>query len=182
MEWGIAGIIPRICISPGEFFEEVNDRESGQSASLFFFIVVLTAGKLPEKFVQPDAYSLKPGVTGIDVIEFGIILILLAPILLHIVTGIEYVSLWLVTEEDEGVDRTLRAVAYGSAPAVLSWIPYVGILAWYGVYLTYVGTRVGHGLERWKAVAVTIVPSVLVFGLAFSGFRNLRVILKLAGI
>ncbi|MDY6779882.1 MAG: YIP1 family protein [Halobacteria archaeon] len=129
--------------------------------------------------VSSSASSSSPDqiLTGAD--AFGVFVfvagaVLLAAPLLHVVTAFEYLLLWTVTEKDEGVDRTLRAVAYSAAPAVFSWIPFAGIVSVYGVYLLYVGVKEGHGIRGWKAAAVVAVPAVLVFGVGFSGFERGR--------
>jgi hypothetical protein len=59
-------------------------------------------------------------------------------------------------------DDTFRILAYASATAVFSWIPFVGILA--GLYMIYVvvigGTKV-HKISTLKSVVAVVMPVVI---------------------
>lgn len=152
-----------VVVGPRAFFAEVNERERGQRRALGFFAVVLLIGRLP---------GLAVGRGPLGIAAMAAILLLLSPVVLHVLTGAQYLVLWLVTTEDEGVDRTLRALAYGSAPGVLAAAPFLGVASFVGLYPVTVGLAEGHGIPRWRAAAAAAGPALLLFGLVFGGFED----------
>lgn len=154
---------------PYGFFNEVNQKETGQRKALFFFVFVAVLAKTPEYILE--------GIDPYRFVVFGALILLLSPVFLHILTGLQYLMLWVFTPKDKGVDRALRAVAYGAAPAVFSWIPILGIIAVYGVYLQYVGIRVGHSMGRARAVTAVLLPATALYGWGFRGFYFVRQLL-----
>lgn len=73
-----------------------------------------------------------------------------------------------------GFEPTFRAVAYGLAPAVLFWVPRLGILAaLYALYLQVRGTERVHALDAVPAVLSVVIAAaatmLLVAGLG--GYR-----------
>src|SRR4028118_524905 len=52
----------------------------------------------------------------------------------------------VVGATDAGFGATFRVAAYTSVTSLVSWIPFIGgLLALYGIYLSAVGIRGGHG-------------------------------------
>lgn len=159
-----------VVLDPYGFFREINDEETGQRHALFFFTGVVLLARLPDVVLN--------GTTPFEFLLIAAVILLLSPAVLHVLSGIQYLALWLAAPDDMGVDRTLRAVAYGAAPAVVAWVPVAGVVAFYGAYLQYVGIRVGHGLPRWRAAAAAAVPAVLLYGLVFNVFARLESLLR----
>lgn len=160
----------RVVLDPNGFFRDVNEEETGQRHALFFFTGVVLLARLPDVILN--------GTTPFEFLLIAAVILLLSPPVLHVLSGIQYLALWLAASSDRGVDRTLRAVAYGAAPAVLAWVPVIGVIAFYGAYLQYVGLRAGHELSRWRAAAAAAVPAVLLYGLVFNGFHRLESLLR----
>lgn len=150
-----------VVFHPRLFFRSVNERDRGQRAALGFFAVVVLVARLPEFVVAGDPAR---------IVAVAAILLLLSPVVLHFLTGLQYLLLWLVTDEDAGVDRTLRALAYGSAPGVLAAAPYLGAASFVGIYAVAVGLQEGHGLGPLRATVGASLPGLLLFGLVFDGF------------
>ncbi|MDY7081650.1 MAG: YIP1 family protein [Halobacteria archaeon] len=159
-----------VMVNPYGFYSTINAEERGQKNGLVFFVLVTLVARVPT-FYEGNANMFKFAV-------LTAVLLLVSPALLHIITGIQYLALWLVTDEDRGVDRTLRAVAYSTAPAVVAWIPGVGIVALYGVYLQYVGIREGHKIGRVRAAVAVAVPAVLLYSVGYLGYENARFVLR----
>lgn len=68
-----------------------------------------------------------------------------------------------------GFEPTFRVVAYGLAPAVLFWVPRLGILAaLYALYLHVRGTERVHALEAVPAV-LSVVLAAVATGLLIAG-------------
>ncbi|XGI83170.1 YIP1 family protein [Halorutilales archaeon Cl-col2-1] len=154
-----------VVTQPREFFSRVNHERAGQRDALVFVVLVALVSEVPT--------AVPEGV--VDAAGVSVAVLLLSPAVLHIASGVVYGLVWLATERDEGVDTTVRAVAYSTAPAVVSWLPYVRLpAAVYGFYLLYTGIREGHGVGRARALGVASVPGLLVFGVVFSGFEGAR--------
>lgn len=63
-----------------------------------------------------------------------------------------------------GFEATYRVVAYASAPSVLFWMPFVGILAWlYGAYLIVRGLERIHGYDTTRAVLTLALGLVVLW-------------------
>jgi hypothetical protein len=72
----------------------------------------------------------------------------------------------------QGVVRTIQILMYAATPFfLLGWIPYVAVfgLVW-AVLLCIIGLMVLQEMEVWKAVAVVVIPTILVIGGLFTGF------------
>lgn len=151
-----------VVVRPRPFFRRVNDEERGQRAALTFFAAALLLGRIRAVAASGDP---------LRAAAIAALLLLLSPVVLHVVTALQYLAVWLVTESDEGVDRTLRAVAYGSAPGVLAAAPYLGAVSFVGVGLVAVGVAEGHGLSVSRGLAASAVPSLVLFGVVFGGFE-----------
>lgn len=164
-----------VLVNPVELFEWVNQEERGQSSALAFFISVALISKVPEYVVyQLSSSSVSINTDPVNVFLFAVLVLLFSPVFLHIVTAFQYLLLWFVTDEDEGVDNTLRALAYGSAPALLAWVPVIGVIAaLYSLYLISIGIRVGHRISRLRAFIISLFPWLLLVGVGFSGFQSL---------
>lgn len=66
-----------------------------------------------------------------------------------------------------GFPETYRAFAYAAAPAVISWIPLLNLIAGiYGLFLMRLGLERAQGLESKKAIAVIAIWLITMVGLA----------------
>ncbi len=64
---------------------------------------------------------------------------------------------------DQGVTKTIQVLMYATTPFfLLGWIPYISILGLiWAVVLCVIGLHVLQNIPVWKAVAVIVVPTVL---------------------
>jgi hypothetical protein len=94
--------------------------------------------------------------------------------------------LLIVRPRHEGYEATFRAVAYASAIQVFSWLAFVPILGIlvviaigiYNVVLTVIGIREMHATTTGRAVAVVLIPVIVVGILIFVvGFAIAAIIL-----
>lgn len=151
-----------VVTGPRTFFATVNDEERGQRAALLFFGAVLLVGRAP---LLADREPLAAAAVVA-------LLVLLSPAVLHVATAVLYLSLWPLVDEDRGVDRTLRAVAYGSAPGIVGVVPKLGVVGFVGGYLIAVGVVEGHETSMRRAAIATVPTALLVFGIVFGGFED----------
>ena len=93
---------------------------------------------------------------------FLILLPLFAILGLYLGAAIQHFFVFLFVRERKGYWGTFPVVAYGSALALLSWIPVLGYLATiYGIYVTTVGLREMHGTTTARALLATLVPALI---------------------
>lgn len=72
---------------------------------------------------------------------------------------------------EQGVTRTFQVLMYAVTPFFLiGWIPYISILGiiW-AVVLCIIGLTVLQNIPTWKAVAIILIPTVMVFIGVFCG-------------
>ena len=64
-------------------------------------------------------------------------------------------------------EGTVRFASYASAPAVLSWVPLLGLIAGiYGLYLYIVGGSFVHKVSMGKSAIAVLLPTILIILLA----------------
>ncbi len=153
--------------SPSDLFEKVNREEMGQKKALYFFLLISVIYKSLD-------FALIQGREPVEVVALTILVLLFSPIILHIATGIQYIFLWVIIDRDKGVDRTLRSIAYGSAPGLLAWIPFLGVVCFYGIFIQYIGIKQSHELTRIQGLVVSLPISITLYGYLFGGFDSLR--------
>jgi hypothetical protein len=60
-------------------------------------------------------------------------------------------------------EGTVRFLSYASAPMVLSWIPFLGLIAGiYGLYLYIVGGMTVHNVSMGKSAIAVLLPTILI--------------------
>lgn len=97
-----------------------------------------------------------------------------APLALHfaIIIGVLVILLPLA-DERAGVSETVQVIAYATAPCVFAGLPIPVIrvvCTAYGAALLVVGTSEVHDIGLGRAAIAGALPTILVFGYAFSGF------------
>jgi hypothetical protein len=83
--------------------------------------------------------------------------------------------LLIVRPSHAGYEATFRAVAYASALQILAWLGYIPILgivvgiaiAIYNVVLSVIGIREMHATTTGRAVAVVLIPVIIIGILIF---------------
>ena len=92
----------------------------------------------------------------------------LAPLVLFLVAGVLHLCLMLVGGARQGLEATIRVVAYSESATLLAIVPLCGGLAgtlWMLV-LYVIGLRELHGTSTSRAVLAVILPVFLCCGLA----------------
>ncbi len=77
---------------------------------------------------------------------------------LTLLTALYHMLLSLAGGNKNGITVTLRVIAYSSSAALLMLVPFVGLLAavLYGMVLTLIGIKYGHGISWPKAIFVSL--------------------------
>lgn len=179
-------------MAPHRFFRSAISA-GDQAPGLTFAIVVVLVHATPRILLFP------PGTRPLSmrVLALLLVVVFLTPVVLHLCAAVETVVLIGLVEDRAGVSQTVQVLGYAAAPCALSGIPLtalcVGIpglcavsseliaVLWlgtavYGAVLLVIGTAVIHETSILRAVAVTAVPSWMVFGYGFRGIHALEVL------
>jgi hypothetical protein len=105
------------------------------------------------------------GTKGFGSFLVGIILAPIgAAIGLFIGAGILHLLVMLIVGSgNSGYEGTFRVSAYSSVTSLVSWIPFIGVIAsLYGIYLAIVGIREVHNTTTGRAALVVLIPAAIV--------------------
>jgi hypothetical protein len=143
------GVLRRVVTEPRRFFEEMPVTGGLQNPTVFLLACLVICG-IGFLIVGPRGLALWIIVLGLIRTFVGAFVLML--VARHVFHG------------TGDYEATYRAVAYGSAPVVLAWIPFVRpLVALYALFLVIVGLERAQGFDATKAV-LTILLSILVLG------------------
>lgn len=106
------------------------------------------------------------------VLFVAVVVLIVAPTILHLVAAVQTLALIATVRERRGVSQTVQVIAYASAPCAVAAVPIPGLRAFcaaYGVGLLVVGLSTVHGTTFGRAAIAGAVPAVLLFGYVFGG-------------
>jgi len=98
--------------------------------------------------------------------------VLIAPAGIHLTAALQTVLLMAVVENRAGVSETVQVICYALAPCAAVGAPSVWVQALvvlWGTGLLVLGVASVHDIHPAAALAVVVVPAVLVFGYGFGG-------------
>ncbi|MFB6146925.1 MAG: YIP1 family protein [Halobacteriaceae archaeon] len=147
-----------------------------QAPALAFAMAVAAVAGVTRLALVPAS---RPDLGGPPLVDaaatLGVVVVLVAPLVLHLVAAVQTAVLLLVVPEPrrDGVSGTVQVVAYASAPCVAAGVPVpavVAAVAAWGAVLLVVGIAVRNDLSGPRAAAVAALPAALLFGYAWRGF------------
>ncbi|WP_396613321.1 YIP1 family protein [Haloferax sp. S1W] len=166
---------------PRQFFED-GVAPGDQAPGLVFAIAVaLVYQGLQFVFVPTTIPELGGGATVSALVALLVIALFVAPLLLHLTAAIQTALLIPLLSRRAGVSETVQVIAYAAAPCVFAGVPVPAVQAvcvLYGAALLAIGISVVHQTSISKALIATAVPSGVVFGYAFGGFRALTALVE----
>ncbi len=180
---GLFQTIKRAMFSPRLFFQVMP--LTGLVKPLIFFILISELQVVAELFWQqaglrplmPPLPGYAPGDPtvsgGIDFVSIVLQPLILAPIL-FLGAGINHLFLALTGAANRGYEATFRALAYSSAPFVLSLLPVIGPLggwAWSTV-ITVIAFRYVHRTTYTRVIGALLIPLVMTGVLVFYWLQN----------
>lgn len=165
-----------VLVRPRRFFRAAV-APGDQAPGLTFLLSVVLVAAVTRALLVPGAYALE-GVSRPLAAAFWIslLVLLVAPLGLHLVSALQTLILMAVTEDRAGISQTVQVIAYSTAPCVVAGVPVPAvqlIAACYGAVLLIVGLRIVHGTSAVRTVIAGAVPAALVFGYGFRGFAAL---------
>lgn len=141
-----------IIVSPREFFDAM-PLEGGLKDPVLFMLIVSVASSL--------------GILLITMKPLQALQELIVRILISFVSSAYLLVLSRGFGGTGSFEGTYRAFAYASAPMMISWIPFLNLIAAiYGLFLMRLGLERAHGLPTPRAIGVIAIWLVTMIGLA----------------
>lgn len=158
--------VKRVILQPSQFFSGIA-RNGDFLNPLIFALICLEVTTILGGIIAIVGISGNQSIGGL--IGAMIFAPIAGAILLFIWAGILHLLVMLIVGSgNAGFEATFRTVSYSSAPALVSWIPFIGaLLNLYSIYLAIVGIREMHNTSTGKAALVVLIPVavVLILGL-----------------
>ncbi len=177
---GIARAWLEVLIRPQRFFR-VGVAPGDQAPGLTFLLTVVFVAETSRYVLVADAY---PSLSVSPVLEavfwLSVVVLLVAPLGLHLVSALQTLFLVVAVEQRAGISETVQVIAYASAPCVVAGIPVAplqAVAACYGGVLLVIGLRIVHDTSLARAAIAGFVPAVLVFGYGFGGLDALATVI-----
>lgn len=163
-----------VILHPTRFFQ-TGVAPGDQAPGLFFAIAVTAVAAGTHLMTRPE-YATLVGDSEMTslLLVFIVYVVLVGPVVLHLVAAIQTVALVALVPERGGISETVQIIAYASAPCALAGLPVPGLrllVAVWGAALLVIGTVVVHDADPVRAVVVTVIPGLLVFGYGFGGVQ-----------
>lgn len=169
-----------VLVRPRRFFQTVV-APGEQAPGLTFAMAVVLVEETIRYLVTPSAV---PGITEnrvvAAVVAVAVAVVLITPAVLHLLTAIQTLLLFLLAPDRAGVSETVQILGYATAPCVAAGVPVLEVTVFsvlWGSGLVFVGLRVVHTMAWWRAIAAGVVPAGLIFGYGFRGFDALAALL-----
>lgn len=174
--YGLLRAWVEVLVRPTRFFR-AGVSPGDQGPGLTFAMAVVAVEETSRLALVPGAVpSLVGGQLASGALLVGLATLLVAPLALHLVAGVQILLLRPLVADRAGVSETVQVLAYAAAPCVFVGVPEPTIRVLgglYGSWLLVVGLATVHGTSRWRAAAAGAVPAVLVFGYGFRGVAAL---------
>ena len=172
-------VVRGVLVEPARFFAGLGEPDPDRVKGPLVFALICYAVSLPLSFLVAPFDPLMPeradpttglfsfaqdnlGLALALAVLFLILLPLLAVLGVYLGAAIQHFFVFLFVKQRRGYWGTFPVVAYGSALALLSWVPVLGYLATlYGVYVTALGLREMHGTSTVRALLAALVPALI---------------------
>lgn len=178
---GVARAWIEVCVRPRRFFR-AGVAPGDQAPGLTFAMAVVLIEEAARMALVPDAI---PAVAGGPLVSAGlsiaVAVVLVAPVAIHLVAGLQTAILAVLTRDRGGVSETVQVIGYAIAPCAAAGpaIPELRALcAVYGAILLWIGLATVHDLRWWRAALAGAIPAAIVFGYGFRGFAAAATLLS----
>lgn len=195
---GLLGLVRAwltVIVRPRRFFRD--NIAAGDQAPGLVFAIAVTLIHTATRF----AFASPSETRSVPLLALILLLValLVTPVALHLVAALETAFLIPLAKSRGGVSQTVQVIAYAVAPCALSGVSLRALcvlpdtlalcslsgvivpVLWlatavYGAALLVIGTVVVHDTSVPRAVVVTALPSLLVFGYGFRGIHALELL------
>ncbi|WP_418282091.1 YIP1 family protein [Halorubrum sp. DTA98] len=183
---GIARAWVEVLVRPRRFFATVVT-PGDQAPGLTFAVVVATAFTVGWILTEPAVVPhITESVPLSALVVVAVVLVLAAPVGLHLTAAVAVVSLLVASVERRdgirfrergGVSETVQIVAYASAPLGIAGPPIPELRVVCGAYaaaLLVVGIRIVHGTTPVRTLIAGVPPALLGFGVGYRVIAAVR--------
>ena len=171
------GLITR----PRQFFREDVEPDRHLPALAFAMLVVAISETLRLALV-PDAHPVFGGLAVPSALLWLVAVVLVVtPIVLALVTAVQTLLVKAFVDDPGDPTETAQIVAYATAPCVLAGVPIPEVTALvviWGTVLLAIGVSEVHGPWFEPALALSAIPSAIVFGFGFRGIGAVETLLR----
>lgn len=172
-----------VLVHPQAFFRE-SVAPGDQSAGLTFALTVVAVYVSTRASFSPEMIPIFSGFPRLSTLLIvGLLVVLVAPLVLHLVAAIQTLVLVPFVDDRAGVSETVQVFSYATAPCVLAGLPIPTVqvaCTLYGAVLATVGVSIRHDISFTRSVVFTAIPNLVVFGSAFGGLAAInRVVIPL---
>lgn len=178
---GLARTWVELIVRPRQFFREGVEPDRHVPALAFAMLVVAVSETLRLVLV-PDAHPVFGGLAVPSALLWLAVVVLVGtPIALALVTAVQTLLLKPFVDDPGDPTETVQIVAYATAPCVLAGVPIpevTALVALWGAVLLALGISEVHGPWFEPALALSAIPSAIVFGVGFRGFAAVETLLR----
>lgn len=187
---GIARAWIEVLVRPRRFFR-VGVAPGDQAPGLVFAVCVVAVASalrlaLAGETIVGAPYPTLGGQRRLSIaLVFAVIVMLVAPLVLHLAAALQTLLLLPFAPDRAGVSETVQVIGYATAPCLFVGLPAPAIqclAAGYGAVLFAVGVSELHAVSILRAVLLCALPAAAVFGIGFGGFEALETALQVWGI
>lgn len=161
-----------VCVRPRRFFR-TGIAPADQAPGLTFAACVVFVAATTHALTAPDPYPVLAGQpVASGVLWVGLLVVLVAPLVLHLLAAVETVLLIVLVPDRGGISETVQVIAYASAPCVLAGVPIPELrvlCTLYASILLILGFAEVHDASLPVAVGLSVIPALVAFGYGFGG-------------
>jgi len=166
-------------VAPGDQAPALTFAVAVAAAYALGWIVSLGAGVVPEIVVSVPVSA---------AILFLLVVVLVAPVGLHLTAAVATLSVILASVEFDdgialrdrgGVSETVQVVAYASSPMALAGPPIPELRVVCGAYaaVLLIGFRIVHGTTLLRTLVAGVPPALLGYGVGYRVFAAVRTLI-----
>lgn len=183
---GLARAWIEVLVRPRRFFR-VGVAPGDQAPGLLFAVVVVALASLLRLTLAGETIVGAPYPTfgGRRVLSIvlvlSVIVILVAPLALHLTAALQTVLLLAFAPDRAGISETVQVIGYATAPCVFVGVPVPTIrllAAGYGTVLFAIGISERHAVSMARALVLCALPAAAAFGIGFGGFEATGTVLS----
>ncbi len=167
-----------VMLEPTTFFEKLSTKTSYREPSSFYLktqallllVALIYLGEIVISDISSTQSAIVTIIGGIAGVIIFIGFIVLYPITLLLSWGFLFVQtaiihlFVLLFGGEQGYKETFNAIAYSTAPALLSFIPFVGLAAMiYMMVIQTIGIQKRQKMSLGRSIAAVVIPSLIFF-------------------
>jgi len=161
-----------VLVRPRRFFR-TKVAPGDQAPGITFAAAVVLVAEATRIGVFGGAHPVVGGQPTLSAVLWVLVVtVLIAPAGIHLTAALQTLILMAAVEDRAGVSETVQVICYALAPCAFVGAPSVWLQALavlWGAGLLVVGMASVHDISPVAALAVVVVPAVLVFGYGFGG-------------